>query len=316
MKINVKLLRPNPYRRMEQYPIDRQKLEALKTSINETSFWDNILARKDGKYFQIAYGHHRWIAIKELGIKMVDIPVRNLTDAMMLKIMAEENLNWTTSPAVVNETVLAAREFLNAELKKYKTWEDACANESIITTIVDNAKAFVKLRDQRPGQTTILKFLGANWKQWMVQEALKVLDEEKEGKIDRKAVESMNTVDQASQLRKSFGNFKVPKDRQQQIADKLREQEVPTKRINMTVSRCVNNVQEPSSMAEVEKLIEDIDKTARSLLSQIMRLRRLIDLLNVRQLKGVKTWLATCSLARLSRQMNTLRKDVTNETDS
>ena len=313
MKINVKLLRPNPYRRMEQYPIDRQKLEALKTSINETSFWDNILARKDGKYFQIAYGHHRWIAIKELGIKMVDIPVRDLSDAMMLKIMAEENLNWSTSPAVVNETVLAAKEFLDVELKKCDSWDRV---DKFIKTMFKSNSEYQNCRKNGVGRTTILKFLGANWKQWMVQEALRVLDEEKEGKIDRKAVESMNTVDQASQLRKSFGNFKVPKDRQQQIADKLREQEVPTKRINMTVSRCVNNVQEPSSMAEVEKLIEDIDKTARSLLSQIMRLRRLIDLLNVRQLKGVKTWLATCSLARLSRQMNTLRKDVTNETDS
>jgi hypothetical protein len=43
--------------------------------------------------------------------------------SLMLKIMAEENLNWTTSPAVVNETVLAAKEFLDAELAKYETWE-------------------------------------------------------------------------------------------------------------------------------------------------------------------------------------------------
>lgn len=30
----------------------------------------------------------------------------------MVKIMAEENLNWETSPRIINETVLATKEFL------------------------------------------------------------------------------------------------------------------------------------------------------------------------------------------------------------
>ena len=52
-------------------------VKTLKTSINETSFWSNILAglhpKQKGKY-QLAYGHHRCIALKELKIKVIDIP--------------------------------------------------------------------------------------------------------------------------------------------------------------------------------------------------------------------------------------------------
>ena len=49
MKIEVKNLEPNPYRNIKKYPFDKEKLKALKTSITETSFWDNILARPSGK---------------------------------------------------------------------------------------------------------------------------------------------------------------------------------------------------------------------------------------------------------------------------
>jgi len=87
----------------------------------------------------------------------------------------EKSDTWNTSdknirclflqvPAVINETVLTAKEYLDKELEKYETWEDACADKSIITKLVDNAKAFVKLRDQKAGRETILKFLCGNWK--------------------------------------------------------------------------------------------------------------------------------------------------------
>jgi len=56
MKISVKDLRPNPFRRIEHYPINRGKVDALKNSIKETSFWDNIAYKKvkqiADEYFQ------------------------------------------------------------------------------------------------------------------------------------------------------------------------------------------------------------------------------------------------------------------------
>lgn len=125
MKIQVKDVVANPFRKLEKYPIDPYKVQALKTSIQETSFWDNILTRKrDGKY-QIAYGHHRLLALQELGIEEIDVPVKEISDADMIRIMANENMDdWQLSPAVINETVAVAKEYLDSELAKYETWEE------------------------------------------------------------------------------------------------------------------------------------------------------------------------------------------------
>jgi ParB/RepB/Spo0J family partition protein len=158
MKLKVKDLSPNPFRNIENYPINREKVDALKTSINQTSFWDNIVARKNGRNYQIAYGHHRLIALKEIGISEVDIPVRDLDDATMLRMMADENLfAWRNNTKVMNETVLAANEFLNAELAKYDSWEKF--KKSHLINLLDGSRKedFKRLKNQGVGQTDNLR---------------------------------------------------------------------------------------------------------------------------------------------------------------
>lgn len=109
MKIAVKNLRPNPFRHLERYPIDDVKVDALKKSIKETTFWDNVLVRPatnghDG--FELAYGHHRYIALKKLGVDKIDVPCRDLDDTTMAKIMAYENQEeWGTNAKVEMETI-------------------------------------------------------------------------------------------------------------------------------------------------------------------------------------------------------------------
>lgn len=215
MKVNVKNLQPNPFRRMDRYPIDREKIETLKISINETTFWDNILARPDGKNYQVAYGHHRLIALNELDIKEVDIPVRKLDDSAMIRIMANENMDaWGSSPAVINETVLTAKEFLDNLLKLTKNYDSL---NNFIKSIVD-PKLFLKLKEDGVGQTTILKFLGGNWKQWMIQQALDTLQSED---IDREAVEKFPTTEQARTFKKAVRKYKIPKKKQKSLAKAL-----------------------------------------------------------------------------------------------
>jgi hypothetical protein len=78
-------------------------------------------------------------------------------------------------PSVINETVLAARDFLNRELAKYETWGICQRAKSYLTNLLDRNLSEGKFSDMRQhgvGQSTILKFLGGNWKQWMVQEGL------------------------------------------------------------------------------------------------------------------------------------------------
>ncbi|MCF7944426.1 MAG: ParB/RepB/Spo0J family partition protein [Spirochaetia bacterium] len=185
MKIAVKNIKPNPFRNIENYPIDREKVELLKASIKETDFWDNIIVRKkDNHYFELAYGHHRLEALKELGIKEINIPVKELDDAQMIKIMANENLDeWRHNTAVINETVLAAKTFLDGELAKD---DKLGTSNSFIRGLFESQRAFETTKGLGVGQTTILKFLGGAWKQYQIQRALTFISDEK---IAREAIE-------------------------------------------------------------------------------------------------------------------------------
>jgi hypothetical protein len=127
MKIALKDLRPNPFRDLAQYPIHREKIEGLKASIRGTGFWDNFLVRKakDSEHYEVAYGHHRLEALKELiREKMleadfhVDVPVRTLDDAAMIRIMANENsAEYRVTAEVVDDTVRVAREYIHRQTK-------------------------------------------------------------------------------------------------------------------------------------------------------------------------------------------------------
>jgi hypothetical protein len=85
------------------------------------------------------------------------------------------------------------KEFLDGELAKHEAWADIRSNRSIRTILsIDNGQAFAKLKGA--GRTTILKFLGSNWKQWVIQEALSTLND---SSLDREAVEMMPSVKKA-----------------------------------------------------------------------------------------------------------------------
>jgi hypothetical protein len=78
-------------------------------------------------------------------------------------MMANENLDtWKTTPAVINETVLAAKDFIEREIEK-ETW--ATVNK-FIKSLFDDSRGFTNTQKQGVGQTTILKFLNGaeNWK--------------------------------------------------------------------------------------------------------------------------------------------------------
>lgn len=225
MRVKVEQLRPNPFRHMKDYPIDREKVEALKISIEQTDFWDNILGRETPLGVEIAYGHHRLVAIRELGITEVDIPVKDLDDATMLRIMANENMEqWRSSPVVINETVAATKEFLDRELAKYETWDDL--NKSI-KMLFPTEHSFIQTKNHGVGQTTILKFLGGNWKQWMIQQALRMINDKD---IDREVVESFDSVKSAQVFVDKVKKHDFTKDEQREYIDEMKEAGVTSKR--------------------------------------------------------------------------------------
>lgn len=110
-KVKIKNLRPNPFRRLDEYPIDREKVNRLKLSIGVAGFWTSIIGRPaDDGLVEIAFGHHRHVALTEtFGPEdEVEIIVRNLTNEQMLKMMANENAReWGSDGWVTVETIRA-----------------------------------------------------------------------------------------------------------------------------------------------------------------------------------------------------------------
>ena len=108
--VPIKDIKPNPFRHMERYPIQQDKVEALRESIRATGFWGNVVARIQDGEVQLAYGHHRLAALKEEygDDHEVELIVRHLDDESMLKMMGRENMaEWASGASIEHETVRA-----------------------------------------------------------------------------------------------------------------------------------------------------------------------------------------------------------------
>src|SRR5262245_55666787 len=106
-------IKPNPFRHIDRYPIQREKVGALRESYRVTGYWGNIVARLMGSTAEIAYGHHRLVALREEygEDQEISLLIHDLDDEAMLQIMARENMEqWGTSAAVEQETVRAVVE--------------------------------------------------------------------------------------------------------------------------------------------------------------------------------------------------------------
>ncbi len=192
IKLQVSQILHNLYRDITKFPINRAKVDALKESIQQTDFWDNLLCRPagnetiaglsamtvgyndEGPLFEVelAYGHHRLVAIQELGIETISIPVKQIDDKTMLKIMANENKgDWAGDMSVILETVRQARKFLAETVEgfaDYKAYTDA--GETFFSK-----DAFAQIPAQGVGFKSIQKFLGETWSAQDIRKTVSVL---------------------------------------------------------------------------------------------------------------------------------------------
>jgi ParB-like chromosome segregation protein Spo0J len=182
MKVAVADLHPNPYRNMKHYPIDAEKVTRLAQSIKDTTFWDNILGRRNSDGVQIAYGHHRLKALqKVMRDGTVDIPVRPLTDEQMLKIMANENgEEWGGQTSADLETIRTVRQYLVDHPE-----------------VADAIGKFKYSPTGLPGAITIAKFLGGIWTVDKVNAVLELVVPVEKGEVDEEAIRSIKTTDRA-----------------------------------------------------------------------------------------------------------------------
>lgn len=200
MKIKLKNIEPNPFRDMSLYELDKGKVQDLRSSIRDTGFWDNIVVRKkpdeSGKY-QLAYGHHRFQAvIDESGLESyIDVPVKDLSDEMMLRIMARENeQDWQMGVKNVDETVRIMRQFLfDNQSVAFKYWDKKDSKYHILKKKLGGGRKIFRTV-QELGSELISRFVGGEaWYPRRIRYSFERLDAIKSGEIDKKAVESLPT---------------------------------------------------------------------------------------------------------------------------
>ena len=227
MKIALNNLLPNPYRDMSRYPLHREKIESLKASIRSTGFWDNVLVRQapDNGHFELAYGHHRLEALKELVREEIvssdyelDVPVRKLDDATMIRIMANENVEeYKVSSEIIDETVRVTREYIQHQTK---------------TPLSDISAA------------DISQFLGGSWNEDRVSSALQRLGLFDRGTIRREQLKGL-THSAARSIAREVGRvektmLRGEMERLEEDGEDLTEQE--RKRARSQVQKVANHV--------------------------------------------------------------------------
>jgi len=218
MKVQIKDLKPNPYRDMDNYPINPDKMQHLAASIKQTGFWDNVIARKNNGEIQIAYGHHRLEALKKVmkPTDEVEVPIKDLTDALMIQIMAKENDNdWGTCVAVTDETVRVAKRFLKEHPDEIKTKKPI--SHSVATGI--------DVYQKSPEAFQIAEFL--DWGEIKVYDSLSrinmILD--KELPLSKKVIESVPTEKAASRFVDAVKKSKLSITEQKNVLKKLKEKD-------------------------------------------------------------------------------------------
>ena len=93
MKLQLKLLKPNPVRDFKIDPIDQDAVAMLRRSIQEYSFWGGTVVRKNknnGTY-ETAAGYTRILAAIEEGVEEADICVADFNDHQMVRAYITEN---------------------------------------------------------------------------------------------------------------------------------------------------------------------------------------------------------------------------------
>ena len=187
INVPLKELEDNPHRDSKAYVYDDAKIEALMESIGDTSFWENLLARKtkDGR-IQLAYGHHRKQALIRLvkegldeykEIKINIRPETQLTDERMLKIFAQENKDdWGENPQNLCMTVLQLQAHLEGLLRASADKDAFLKKIGDAGALRVDERSFTRMKNHGVGATTIAQFLGDTWSRQTIQDALQVIE--------------------------------------------------------------------------------------------------------------------------------------------
>lgn len=194
MKIKVASVDNNPYRSFEANPLDQLKVDGLKESIESTEFWDNLVLRKnpdaEGRY-QLAYGHHRVEALKQLGVEDMDVPVKDIDDDTMLKMMSIENKSdWGSSILVMLETVRQVRNTLADQVGECENFDEYSEKFNFFL----NSGDFGNAKKQGVGYRKVREFLGETWSENDIKYAVAAINSMEAGMITMADIQGITSI--------------------------------------------------------------------------------------------------------------------------
>lgn len=329
MKIKIKDLEPNPFRLVDKFPVDPHKVEYLKSSIEQTGFWDNLLARphptKKGKY-QLSYGLTRLTALKSLGRKEVDIPVREIDDATMVQIMASENMNqFGNSPSILHEIISVGKKLIEKSVSKYKTWEDFSKNEktmaaSYFSNIGNPEDNFKAIKSNGVNITILKNFFGDFLPEWQIKTVLDCITKEE---IDQASFKEFKTIGEAKEFIRLMDKGKVPKEKQHDIAMEIihkrenRKKETKSKspfgatavqqriqlELDIVSSSPAYFPEENSPSMVAEKKLKAWQTKVRSLKEDTYALNELLEGMGVEKITGIQQFITLDEIEELSKEL-------------
>lgn len=229
MKVALRDIKPNPFRYINKgYPIDKVKVEKLRSSIKRTGFWDNLVARKNfNGQIEIAYGHHRIEACRQEfdPSHEIDVILRDLTDADMLKIMAAENDAMDVmSPLVINETVKATRDFLRD-------------NPDELNKISLIKKGRIKANGHHSTNESMMIAGFLDWSISRVEESFATFQAMEQGDIDKDEYEGMPNQSAAAKYRKEIKKNPLPKEARLGVVEQIKTGQIGVRHIRQEIMK-------------------------------------------------------------------------------
>ncbi len=187
--VELKSIKHNPYREGSAYIFSQEKIDSLAESMADTSYWENMLARKTKEGdIELAYGHHRLMALLKLldegmdqykTIKLNIRPEKDLTNERMLKIFVQENKDtWGELPQNLCMSVLQLKAHLTGVLDASKDKDEFLKKIGDSGALKVDDRSFTRAKNQGVGATMISQFLGDTWSRQTIHDALQVIEDD------------------------------------------------------------------------------------------------------------------------------------------
>ena len=150
MKISLSNVHHNPHRNMARNPVNIKQVESLVDSMKRNTVWPNIVVRNQpGRpgHYELAYGHHRLTAMKQLKMTDCEFIVRDIDEWGMYCAMVDENESQQKiTPELVYENITAGLETLEPLIRKCETVEEF--NRAVPTgTAQTDAQTYSQVRN-------------------------------------------------------------------------------------------------------------------------------------------------------------------------